>query len=208
MNSRIRFLGLPILGALLAWGAGTPVSLHAEPMEGMKQHPDGGHQGIRHHGDRHHADRQHGNRQDFAGHFLGGLQRHAKDLGLSTEQRTTLKGIRTNYAKARIRDKADMKLAEVDVRSLAHDDKTEMSAIEAAVQKAEAAHAAVRLDGIKAVRTAMAVLTPEQREKWRTGYAAMHRAEGGEGGNHESAAAALDHSATMEANSMMAPDAP
>ena len=80
-----------------------------------------------------------------------------KDLGLSGEQPAQLKSLSTDYEKTRIREETDLKLAEVDVQSLVHDDKTALSAIEAAVQKAEAAHTALRLDEIKAVRAATAV---------------------------------------------------
>ena len=163
---RTRFLGLLILGALLAWGAGLPLPLQAEPMEGMKKDGHAQHEMAGH---------------DFVGHFLRGLQRHAKDLGLSGDQTAQLKSLGTDYEKTRIRGEADLKLAEVDVQSLVHDDKAELSAIEAAVRKAEAAHTALRLDGIKAVRAATAVLTPEQREKWRASRAARHGTEGGKG---------------------------
>ena len=164
LQRRTRFLGLLILGALLAWGAWTP--LQAEPMEGMKKDGHARHERAAH---------------DFVSHFLRGLQRHAKDLGLSGEQTARLKSLSTDYEKTRIRGEADLKLAEVDVQSLVHDDKAELAAIEAAVRKAEAAHTALRLDGIKAVRAATAVLTPEQREKWQASRAARHGTEGGKG---------------------------
>ena len=163
---RTRFLGLLILGALVAWGVSLPLSRHADQTEGMTKDGHARHERAAH---------------DFAGHVLRSLQRHAKDLGLSGEQVTQLKGLSTDYEKARIRGEADLKLAEVDVQSLVHDDKAELSAIEAAVRKSEAAHTALRLDGIKAVRAATAILTPEQREKWRASRAARHGAERGKG---------------------------
>lgn len=120
--------------------------------------------------------------QDFVGHSLRGLLRHAKDLGLSEEQVTKIKEQAIAYAKARIRGEADLKLAEVDVQSLVHDAKSDMAAIEAAIKKAEASHAALRIEGVKAFRAASAVLTPEQREKWKTIRSARHSEERGEGG--------------------------
>lgn len=171
-RTRTRLFSLLILGALLAWGAGAPLSLRADQAEGMKKGGHAGHEQAAH---------------DFVGHFFRGLQRHAKDLGLSGDQTAQLKSLSTAYEKTRIREEADLKLAEVDVQSLVHDDKAELSAIEAAVRKAEAAHTALRLDGIKTVRAATAVLTPEQREKWRASRAAGHGAEGGKGGYREGA---------------------
>jgi Spy/CpxP family protein refolding chaperone len=119
--------------------------------------------------------------QHFVGHTFRSLLRHAKELGLSEEQVTKLKTLMTDYSKTRIRDKADVKLAEVDVRALAHDQKAEMSAIESAVRKSEAAQAKLRLDGIRAVREASATLTPEQREKWRSSRSVMHADVPGQG---------------------------
>ena len=157
INARI--LPTFVIGALLI---GVPAFVHAEPDRSMHRAYDG----QQHRG-------RHGN-QHFVGHTFHSLLRHAKELGLSEEQVTKLKALRTDYTKTRIRDKADVKLAEVDVRALAHDQKAEMSAIETAVRKSEAAQAKLRLDGIRAVREASATLTPEQREKWRSTRAVMH----------------------------------
>src|SRR5206468_7827900 len=104
---------------------------------------------------------------DFVGHSLHRLLRHGKDLGLSQEQRAKIKAIATDYTKTRIREEADLKLAEVDVRTLIHDEKADLAVIETALKKSENTHTALRLDGVKALRAAAAVLTPEQREKWR-----------------------------------------
>ena len=54
-----------------------------------------------------------------------------------------------------------------DVRTLVHDEKTDLAAIETAMKKSESTHTALRLDGVKALRAAAAVLTSEQVEKWR-----------------------------------------
>src|SRR3989449_2407147 len=104
---------------------------------------------------------------DFVGHSLHRLLRHGKDLGLSQEQRAKIKAIATDYTKTRIREEADLKLAEVDVRTLVHNEKADLAAIETAMKKSESTHTALRLDGVKALRAAAAVLTSEQVEKWR-----------------------------------------
>jgi len=141
------------LAALLAGGACVPSVVWAEPNPEMMKGPHPAHDGHMH---------------DFAGDSLHKLLRHQKDLGLSEEQSAKIKAIATDYAKARIREEADLKLAEVDVETLVHDEKAELSAIEAAMKKSESAHMALRLGGVKALRTAAAVLTPKQREKWHT----------------------------------------
>jgi Spy/CpxP family protein refolding chaperone len=129
---------------------------------------------------------------DFVGHSLHGLLRHKKDLGLSAEQSAKIKAIATDYTKTRIREEADLKLAEVDVRTLVHDEKAELPAIETAMKKSESAHTVLRLEGVKALRTATAVLTPEQHEKWRAIRMERSREGHGEGKqsreySHESA---------------------
>ena len=157
INARI--LPMFVIGALFI---GAPAFVHAEPDRTMHRGYDSQqHRGMH-------------NSQHFVGHTFRSLLRHARELGLSEEQVTKLKTLMTDYNKTRIRDKAEVKLAEVDVRTLAHDQKAEMSAIETAVHKSEAAQAKLRLDGIRAVREASATLTPEQREKWRSTRAVMH----------------------------------
>src|SRR5436853_6130192 len=84
---------------------------------------------------------------DFVGRSLHRLLRHGKDLGLSQEQRAKIKAIATDYTKTRIREDADLKLAEVDVRTLVHNEKAELSVIEAALKISESTHTALRLDG-------------------------------------------------------------
>jgi len=141
------------LGALLTWVVCVPTEVRADdPSQRMMR---GGHP-------------EHGRTvHDLVGHALHRLLRHGKDVGLSQEQRAKIKAVTTDYTKTRIREEADLKLAEVDVRALVHDEKADLAAIETAMKKSESTHTALRLDGVKALRAAAAVLTPEQREKWR-----------------------------------------
>jgi protein CpxP len=144
---------------------GLPAFVQAEPNHRMQRGYDSDHR----RGD---SDRSH-----MVGHTFFSLLRHGKELALTDEQIAKLKSLMNDYKKTRILDKADVKLARVDVRALAHDDKADMAAIEGAVRKLEGAQAKMLLDGIRAVRAASATLTPEQREKWRSGRSRMH-AEG------------------------------
>ncbi|HZC68310.1 MAG TPA: periplasmic heavy metal sensor [Nitrospirales bacterium] len=161
-----RFSVLLALGALLAWVVCVPAEVLAEPSPGMMR---GGHP-------------EHGKAMhDFVGHTLHRLLRHQKDLGLSGEQRAKIKAITTDYMRTLIREEADLKLAEVDVRALIHDEKTDLSNIESAMKKSESAHTALRLEGVKTLRAAAAVLTPEQHEKWRAIRMERHGGRHGEG---------------------------
>jgi len=147
-----RFSFILALGALLTWVVCVPTDVQAEPRPGPMR---GDHQ------------TRAGAVHDFVGHALHRLLRHQKDLGLSQEQRAKIKAIATDYTKTRIREEADLKLAEVDVRTLVHNEKADLAAIETAMKKSESTRTALRLDGVKALRAAAAVLTSEQVEKWR-----------------------------------------
>jgi len=166
-----RFSVILAVGALLTWIVCVPAAVRADPNPGMARGP---HHSV--HG---------GHMSDFVGHSLHGLLRHKKDLGLSEEQSAQIKAIATDYTKTRIREEADLKLAEVDVRTLVHDEKADLPAIETAMKRSENAHTALRMEGVKSLRAATAVLTPEQREKWHAirmeGHGGRHGGRHGEG---------------------------
>ena len=159
MYSRLAALGV----AVLLW---LPVPGHADSKEGMSK-------GLH--------SQQEGGLHQYVSHSFQSLIHHAKDLGLSDEQVTKLKTLMGDYEKAKIRGEADIKLAEVDVQTLAHDDKADMAAIENAIRKSEAVHANLRIEGIKALRAAKAALTPEQQQKWRASRGSMHGEGKGKG---------------------------
>src|SRR5262249_19710230 len=90
-----------------------------------------------------------------------------KGLRLSEMQTQNITTQAAEYERFRIRAEADLDLAEVDLEALVDDETADIEAIENALKKFEAARTAMRLGGIKARRAALAVLTLEQREKWR-----------------------------------------
>src|SRR5579884_1619266 len=104
---------------------------------------------------------------DFAKHALWSLLYHQKDMGLSAEQVEKLKEIQINYAKAHVKAEADTKLAKIDAMALKMDEKSDLGAIEAAMQKHERAETAMHLESVKAIRAAMALLSAEQRDAWK-----------------------------------------
>lgn len=103
-----------------------------------------------------------------------------KGLGLSDVQVRNIKVLATDYEKQSIRVEADLDVAELDVESLVHDEKSEMGAIENALKKSEAARTLLRQGGVKTLRAVTAVLTPEQREKWRSRIEMQLNAKGEE----------------------------
>ena len=90
-----------------------------------------------------------------------------KGLGLSEAQTQDITIQAADYERSRIRAKAELDVAEVDVEALVANEKADIGAIEDALKKSEAARTATRLGSIKARRAALAVLTSEQREKWQ-----------------------------------------
>jgi len=158
-----RFSVILAIGALLTWAVCVSAEVRADDLGQRMMR--GGHP-------------EHGRAMhDFVGRSLHRLLRHGKDLGLSQEQRVKIKAIATDYTKTRIQEEAALNLAEVEIRTLVHDEKADVAAIERAMKKSESTHTALRLEGVKALRAAAAVLTPEQREKWRA--IRMERYSGG-----------------------------
>ena len=111
-----------------------------------------------------------------------------KGLGLSDVQVKNITTLATDYDKHSIRTEAEWDLAEVEVATLLRDEKSDMGAIDNALKKSEAARTALRQGGVKTLRAVSAVLTPEQREKWRSRIQMQLAAKGEEGpGAHQGA---------------------
>jgi len=91
-----------------------------------------------------------------------------KGLGLSEVQVKNITTLATDYEKHSIRMEAEWDLAELEAEALLRDEKSDLGAIDNALKKSEAAQMAMRQSGVKASRAISAVLTPEQREKWRS----------------------------------------
>lgn len=125
-------------------------------------------------------------KRDFSSWTFHVLLHGQKDLNLSADQVGRIEALALDYAKTRIRNQAAVDLAEVEVRALIRNQQSDLSAIEAALHKSESAKTIERLDRVKAIRTALVVLTPEQREAWRTRMHERHR-EGHRGATCENA---------------------
>lgn len=116
-----------------------------------------------------------------ASHFIGHLLKHEKEIGLSADQVTKLKGLQLDLDKTRIKAEADVQVAERELRALTDDEKSDLSAIESKLKQSADLQTALRLAAIKTRRDALALLTPEQRAKEKAEHdKAMqeHRAKG------------------------------
>ena len=92
------------------------------------------------------ADEDHSN---FVMHALWGLLYHQKDLDLSEDQVSKITSLKLTYAKTHIKGEAEVKLAKVEALGLKMNEKAEMGAIEAPLQKLERAKTELHLEGVQ-----------------------------------------------------------
>ncbi|MEX5215798.1 MAG: hypothetical protein NW703_16780 [Nitrospiraceae bacterium] len=118
----------------------------------------------------------HGGSAHRAAHWL---LRHQQDLGLTEQQVAKIKALSLEQDLARIRAKADVKVAERELRALVSDEKSDLTAIEAKVKEEAMLGVNLHMSAIKGRRDLFAVLTSEQREKQKAILERMHRAHRG-----------------------------
>lgn len=104
--------------------------------------------------------------------FVQGLLQQREQLGLTSEQVQQLQALVNETRKALIRHRAEMQMAEVDLKTLMQADPVDLTQAETAVKDLEAQRSAMRLARLKAVASAKALLTPEQRQQVATQAAA------------------------------------
>ncbi|MCI0428549.1 MAG: periplasmic heavy metal sensor [Nitrospiraceae bacterium] len=98
------------------------------------------------------------------------LLKHHKEIGLTEEQVKKLNAIELDFDRARIKSKAEIHIAERELLALVEDEKTDLSALESKVKESEMLEVGLRMLAFKARRDALAVLTPEQREKGKAAH--------------------------------------
>jgi Spy/CpxP family protein refolding chaperone len=131
---------------------------------GHREYGRGAHASMGHHGG--------------AGHYLRHLLKHRTEIGLTEEQVTRLKALSLDLDRTRIKTEAEIQIAERELASLLHDEKAELTAIEAKVTQSESLEAELRIAAIKAKREARALLTPEQRDREKAEHEKMMNRHG------------------------------
>jgi Spy/CpxP family protein refolding chaperone len=126
--------------------------------------------------DRGHEEATH---HESAGHYLRHLLMHPKEIGLSADQVARLKALQLDLNRTRIKTEAEIQVAELELAALTEDEKADLAAIEAKVKQSEMLEVGLRMASIKAKRDAVALLTPEQREKEKAEHDKMMRQRGG-----------------------------
>jgi Spy/CpxP family protein refolding chaperone len=87
------------------------------------------------------------------------------ELALSEGQETQLKDILYQAAKAHIKQRADVRVAELELQQLLDADAVDMGTVEAKLKAIEGLRTALRLNLIQVHEQAKGVLSPEQRQK-------------------------------------------
>jgi len=117
-------------------------------------------------------------RHGGSGHFLRHLLMHQKEIGLSEDQVGKIKALQLELDKTRIRTEAEIQVAERELHEMIRDEKVDLGAIEAKLKQGAALEVGLRLASVKARRDAMALLTPEQREKEKAEHEKMMKKRG------------------------------
>ena len=119
-----------------------------------------------------------GSGMGMCGEMMGGDQgmgcckmdfflRCKKELELSDKQMKELKSIKMNFMKGKFKAEANVKIAQLELKSLMHEDDAPIKDIEAKMKAAAKIKTDMKLSHIKAFREAKALLTPEQMEKMK-----------------------------------------
>ena len=153
-------------------GVGVIAAMLVSPVFADEGHGKKGHGG-------HDQEEQH----DHSGHYLKHLLKHAKEFELTSEQISKLKAIQLDFKRSEARLEADTEVAKLELHALLDDEQVDLKAIQAKVEQLKKAEGACLFEAIKSKRTAMALLTPDQREKDRAHHEQMKsKSEGQHGG--------------------------
>ena len=107
-------------------------------------------------------------------HFLW---RKLMSLDLTEKQKGAIKEIKSRSMKEAIKKRADLEIARIEMKDLLHKDSVDMGAIEAMLKKTESLRTDLRLSHIKAREEMKAMLTPEQKKKFKEMLEKGHRTD-------------------------------
>ena len=162
-------------------GAALTIAIAAFPSYADEGHGKMGHGG-------HDQEEQH----DHGGHYLKHLLKHAKEIGLTPEQITKVKAIQLDFKRSEARLEADAKVANLELHALLEDEKNDLSVIQAKVEQLKNVESACLFAAIKSKRTAMALLSSEQRDKERAVHEQMKSS-----GQHGAGGGGMGHGGMM-----------
>ena len=130
-----------------------------------------------------HGGHDQGEQEEPSAHYLKHLLKHAKEIGLTSEQIGKLRAVQLDLGRTQARVEADIKIANLELHALVENDQAEFAAIQMKVDHLKKAEGELLLAAIKGKRDATAMLTPDQREKDRAHHEKMKsEKEGGHRG--------------------------
>ena len=150
---------------------GTHGSVHHDGMH--KRHGGGHHamhspghgkRGHRGHGGHGHGSTHPGKHQSAA-EFIAHILKFKDGMSLTAEQQQKLHALKTTYKKDRIRLKAEVDLASIDLHEALKNEQASLSGIEAEFNKLHALKTKLYMASIKTKRDAKTVLSEEQRAR-------------------------------------------
>lgn len=157
--------------AILIWGSVVLLSANVQTVRADGDHGEmmcgnmcGGHGQI--------------DQAEHSSHDLKHLLKHGKEIGLTPEQISKLKTMQLDQSRAQARAEADIKVATLELHALIEDEQADLAAVQAKVDQLKKAEGGLLFTAIRTRRGAMAILSPEQREK---DQAMRDRMMGGEG---------------------------
>ncbi len=106
------------------------------------------------------------------------LWRNLMAVGLDEKQKDAIKAIQSRVMKDTIKKRADIEVSGIELRELLRKDPVDMGAVEAKLKKTEAMRTDMHLTHIKAMVEIKAILTPEQRKKFKEGFEGGFMMEG------------------------------
>ena len=107
----------------------------------------------------------HGGHHQDAGKFIKHILKFKDGMSLTAEQEQKLRTLKVTYKKDRIKTKAEVDLASIDLHEALKNEKASLSDIEAGFNKLHALKTKLYMASIKAKRDAKAVLSDEQRAR-------------------------------------------
>lgn len=123
----------------------------------------GKHGHARHGGHGHGA--VHGGHHQNAIKFIKHILKFKEGMSLTADQEQKLRTLKVNYQKDRIKTKAEVELASIDLHEVLKNEKANLADIEAEFDKLHALKTKLYMASIKAKRNAKAVLSAEQRAR-------------------------------------------
>jgi Spy/CpxP family protein refolding chaperone len=174
-------LGLPLLTLASGYGHGDGMVHHATGKtsphgSGTMGHGKGYPGGSMHSG---HGIKgsmgvgSHGPHQS-ASKFIDHILKFKDGMAITDDQVAKLQTIKTNFKKTKIKMKADIQLASVDLHDLMRDDQGSLGEVEAKLKDLYNTRAEMYFASVKATREAKAVLTAEQRARMKTVHARIN----------------------------------